>query len=181
MAERSPGELLAILVDIERRSRAHAAGLPQQDEIKSYWSGIGFRLADNLLLAPLSDVFEILHYPSMTRVPGTKPWVRGIANIRGTLLPIMDLRGFLGGQPVPVHKTSRVLMVGQPGRYAGLVVDEVFGLKHFSEDERVAAPPDADELVRMHVRTAFERDGELWRGFALRELADSAPFMHVAA
>lgn len=181
MAARTARELLGLLTDIERRSRAHAAGLPQQEEIKSHWSGIGFRLADNLLLAPLGDVVEILHFPDMSRVPGTKPWVRGIANVRGMLLPVMDLRGFLGGSPVPVHSDSRILVVGRPGSYAGLVVDEVFGLKHFIDDERVANPPVADALVRLHVRNVFSRDGQLWRSFALREMTDSPLFMQVAA
>lgn len=53
------------------------------------------------MIAPLEEVKEILNYPDgVTRVPGTQAWLLGMANIRGNLLPLIDLQQFLGGVPV---------------------------------------------------------------------------------
>ncbi len=58
-----------------------------------------FYVGDDRLIAPLNDIKEILNFPSaITKVPGTKPWMLGIANIRGTLLPVIDLQLFLIGR-----------------------------------------------------------------------------------
>ena len=51
-----------------------------------------------LLLAKMDDVSEILPPPETIRVPGVTHWVNGLANIRGSLMPILDMNGFLYGQ-----------------------------------------------------------------------------------
>ena len=57
-----------------------------------------------MLLTRMGEVSEILDPPDYTRVPGVKDWVVGIANVRGSLLPLMDLKGFVtfhGGLGTP--------------------------------------------------------------------------------
>lgn len=93
VAETNP--LFEILRDIEARSRQKALGLPSQVEVRLSWSGIGFRIGDVRLVAEFGEVSEILPYPPMTRVPSAQPWVMGLANIRGTLMPILDLGNFI--------------------------------------------------------------------------------------
>ena len=79
----------ALLKEIEQRSRGMALGLPQQVEVRRTWSGIGFRIGDLLMVSSLGEISEILVYPPLTRVPQAKPWVKGIANVRGNLLPVV--------------------------------------------------------------------------------------------
>ena len=67
---------LQLLQSIEAQCRAHARELPRQIEIKEDWLGIGFRLGAQRLVAPLDHVVEILTYPGMSKVPGSKDWVR---------------------------------------------------------------------------------------------------------
>ncbi len=99
-------QTLDLLVSIEQRCRKFAVGLPQQDQLQSFWEGVMFYVGEERLISPLSDIKEILNYPSaMTRVPGTKPWILGLANVRGDLLTIVDLAWFLKG------KTSTVSML----------------------------------------------------------------------
>jgi len=107
MAE-TPYELLRA---IEQRSRERALGLPQQIEVRRTWSGIGFRFGEHHFVAPMGEIVEILEYPPLTRVPSALPWVRGIANVRGSLLPIMDLKGFITGEQTELTRRSRVLVV----------------------------------------------------------------------
>src|SRR5690554_4659218 len=87
-----------MLTELARQSRAVARGLPAQIDARPQWSGIGFTLLGSHFVAPLDEVSEMLEVPSYTHLPGVKPWVRGVANVRGRLLPLFDLAAFCGGQ-----------------------------------------------------------------------------------
>ena len=93
-----------ILLDIDQRCRALAAGLPSQQAAVQTWSGIGFRMGERLFVAPMGEVGEVLHEPRHTLLPGVKSWVKGVANVRGRLLPVMDLCGFFGNELSPLRK-----------------------------------------------------------------------------
>ena len=80
-----------ILEEIARKSIELSIGLPQQDEAVELWSGIGFLMGKHHYVAKMGTVSEILHLPRYTAVPGVKPWMRGVANVRGRLLPVMYL------------------------------------------------------------------------------------------
>ena len=49
-------------------------------------------VGDTVLVSKMGEVTEILDPPDFTRVPGVQSWVVGIANVRGSLLPLMDLK-----------------------------------------------------------------------------------------
>ncbi len=165
------------LRELERRCRLHAIGLPLQIDERKEWLGIGFRLGDATLVAPLDDVKEILHYPSVSRVPGTKNWMKGIANVRGNLLPIMDLQGYLRGNNAVMGKRSRVLVLNHNGVVTGLVVDEVLGLKHFLEDEQSADLPPVDGSITPYLENAYQQHGALWGVFNMQRLAENPAFI----
>ncbi|RMD70813.1 MAG: purine-binding chemotaxis protein CheW, partial [Gammaproteobacteria bacterium] len=130
-AQRRPGpamkDPIALLEDIERRSLERARGLPLQVEVKPTWTGIGFRMGDSLLAAPLAEIREILTYPGLTRIPGARPWIKGIANVRGNLLPVMDLQAHLKGKETPLSSKCKVLVTGHGEVVAGFLVGEVLG------------------------------------------------------
>ena len=171
---------LQILREIDRSCMAHAHELPQQIEIAEEWSGIGFRLGDLRLVAPLGEVVEVLTYPGLSRVPRTRNWVRGIANVRGNLLPVMDLRGYLEGHATPMTRTTRVLVVNHNGVFSGLVVDEVLGLRHFLVEEKVTEPPARDGAIMEYLRHGFRRKDEHWGVFSMHSLAESPQFLQAA-
>ena len=171
---------IQVLYEIEQLGKTLAKGLPQRVDVKEAWSGIGFRIADFNLVAPLDQVNEILHYPKLTGVPGTHHWVRGVANIRGTLLPIMDLPGFLGKKISNLTPRSRVLVIKYEDLSAGLVVDEVLGLKHFNEEDKVTAVSRFDESLRNYIRGAFRHNGVETLVFNMHALADHPDFFQVA-
>ena len=100
-----------LLLDIESRGLQHAAGLPQQAEVTRPWSGIGFKIGDLHLVSAVGDVNEILHFPQVTIIPGTKSWVKGMANIRGSLIPIIDLNGYLGNTTTQMNARRRDMII----------------------------------------------------------------------
>ncbi|MHC8323476.1 chemotaxis protein CheW [Pseudomonas sp. GB2N2] len=171
-----------LLLQIDERCRLLAADLPSQPTRQDSWSGIGFRLGEHWYVAPMGEVSEVLHEPRFTQLPGVKPWVKGVANLRGRLLPMMDLCAFFSDKELchelPSRKQRRVLVVEHNDVFAGLMVDEVFGLQHFAQDslERV------DTLsgpIAPFIKGRFQREQD-WQVFSPFALAQSQSFMHVA-
>ncbi len=174
--------LFRLLRDVEARCLTNAAGLPQRVELETPWEGVLFSVGGNVLIAPLDEVKEILNYSmGLTPVPGTKSWVLGVANIRGNLLPIVDLQSFLLSRPTVPGRRSRVLVLDHEGVYTGLLVDQMVGIRHFRPSDRsdtvLALPEPINRFVQFH----YGRDGEVWPVFSMRQLSDSPEFQLAAA
>jgi twitching motility protein PilI len=180
MVSSLPIDPLTLLYQIEQRSLHNAAGLPLHAEVKRPWTGMGFRLGEVRLVASIDEVHEILMYPVVSRIPGTRPWVKGIANVRSSLLSVMDLKGYLGKGETKLTPDSRTLVIRYADTYVGLLVDEVLGLKHFFEEEDWAQMlPQVDAALRNHLLGAFLKDGQYWGVFSLVTLVTSPEFMLV--
>ncbi len=180
MAAAAPFEQLRRL---ERLGLEHGADLPAQEEARSHWTGVGFRIGGRHFVTPMEEVAEILPVPDLSRVPHARAWVRGIANVRGTLLPVMDLVGFLGLGAVSGTRLVRVLVIDQAGVNAGLLVDEVLGMRHFLAEEQ----RDADAALRESLGTpgayvdgVFEHAGARWPVFSMAALAKDPAFLKVS-
>ncbi|EPL14733.1 chemotaxis protein CheW [Pseudomonas sp. CF161] len=169
-----------LLLDIDRRCRLLAADLPSQETRQHSWSGIGFRIGEQWYVAPMGEVSEVLHEPRYTVLPGVKSWVKGVANLRGRLLPVMDLCGFFGHELSALRKQRRVLVVEHKEVFAGLMVDEVVGMQHFAQDSLQASVIEpAQGAIAPYLQGRFERD-QVWQVFSPFALAGSSGFMDVA-
>ncbi len=174
---RTPLQWLSYL---EQLCLQNAHGLPQQEQTEEYWSGIGFRLGNLHLVAPLGEVAEILTPLRLSKVPRTKSWVCGMANVRGNLMPIMDLQAFLHERPASMNRRSRILVVNHNGVYSGLVVDAVLGLRHFRDDQRCEELPGDDECIHEYMTHGFKGEGEHWGVFSTHALAEAPKFLKAA-
>ncbi len=168
------------LAHLEQLCLEHAHGLPQQEHAEEEWLGIGFRLGKLHLVAPLGEVAEILTPPGLSQVPRTKNWVCGIANVRGNLMPIMDLQGYLYDRPAALNRRSRILVVNHNGVYSGLVVDAVMGLRHFRDEQRCNELPGDDESIHEYMLHGFKVGAEHWGVFSLHALAQAPQFLKAA-
>jgi twitching motility protein PilI len=169
---------IELLLQIDRRCRLLSADLPSQPFRQDSWSGIGFRLGEHWYVAPMGEVSEVLHELRCTQLPGVKPWVKGVANLRGRLLPIMDLCGFFGHELSPLRRQRRVLVVEHGDMFAGLMVDEVFGLQHFAQDSLEPAD-NGHGPVSAFVTGQFRRE-QGWQVFSPFALVQSQSFLNVA-
>ena len=168
-----------LLLAIDQRCRSLAAGLPAQTETQQTWSGIGFRMGERLFVAPMGEVGEVLHEPRYTQLPGVKAWVRGVANVRGRLLPLIDLGGFFGEDTNAPRKQRRVLVVEHRDVFSGLIVDEVFGMQHFPVDTFTEQLPPLEAVVRPFIHGVFNRERP-WLVFSPQRLAQHEDFLDVA-
>ncbi|HEU4665952.1 MAG TPA: chemotaxis protein CheW [Dokdonella sp.] len=170
-----------VLAEYEQRSLAHAAGAPEQVDAPGLWRGIGFRIGDRHFVSSIAEVNEILTPPVVTLVPGAKSWLLGVANVRGNLVPVVDLRDFVGGGRSPSTETTRVLVVRQHGGSVGLLVDEVQGQRSFSEEQLTAAVGEADERYSHYVGENVQLGDVQWGLFSMAALVRSAHFQQAAA
>jgi twitching motility protein PilI len=180
---RGPFEILA---DYEQRSLAHVAGLPEQLDAPGLWRGVGFRIGHKRLAAGFDEVVEILPMPQVTPVPGAQPWMLGVANIRGNLLPIVDLKQFLEGERTVIHEGQRVLIVRQPGGDVAVTIDELFGQRSFVEAQLLPSESLSEHRLgegryAHFVDRAYAYADNAWGIFSLERLARTPEFRQAAA
>lgn len=76
---------------------------------------------------PMPAVAEVGRPPSLTRVPGLPAWVAGVANWRGRVLAVLDLRPLLSAEAVPLDRRGRLVVLTRGGVTAGLLTEGVEG------------------------------------------------------
>ena len=114
-----------LLRELERLAKLALAGRGQDAEQGREWVGVAFRLGSENFLVAREETREVLGLPPMlTRVPGARSWIRGLANVRGQLLPVVDLRAFLGGGATGSGRSTRVLVANN----RAVMEDRVNGL-----------------------------------------------------
>ena len=168
------------MLDLERRTVKSSAGLPSLDLVKNEWVGVGFRIGDSKLIAAMSDVKEILDLPDFTTVPGVKSWIVGIANVRGSLLPIMDMKGYLLGEDIKQRHKGRVIVINYKGFNTGLVVEEIYGMRHFRESDESSDIPEVHESISPYIERAFKQDDEYWPVISFHEMTQDERFVHAS-
>lgn len=171
-----------LLRELERLARVALTGQGRDAANEREWVGVAFRMSSENFLVAREETREILGYPAVvTRVPGAKPWIRGVANVRGQLLPVIDLRAFLGGGVTAIGRGSRVLVANHREVPAGLLVDEVQGFRRFADGEFAATVPPTIVRCERYLAGAFRRGADSWPVFSLRTLLESAEFLQAAA
>jgi twitching motility protein PilI len=171
-----------LLLKLEQLARAALTGQGRDAPNEREWVGVAFRLNSENFLVAREETREVLGYPPVvTRVPGAKPWIRGVANVRGQLLSIVDLRAFLGGGATTTGRSSRVLVANHREVPAGLLVDEVLGFRRFSDGEFSNTVTPTIVRCERYLAGAFRRGPEGWPVFSMRTLLESTEFLQAAA
>ncbi len=171
-----------LLKELEKRSRNVAAASAPDTAAGQEWVGVAFRMGGETFLVAREETREVLGYPAaVTRIPGAKSWVKGLANVRGQLLPMLDLRQFLGSGATTSGRNTRVVVVNHREIPAGLMVDEVLGFRRFAESEFNADPPPTVIRCDTYLAGAFRRGGEVWPVLSLKSLVESQSFLQAAS
>ena len=169
----------AVLQEYDQRCRANALGLPVGEIVEDDWVGIGFSLNGKQLVAKMDDVTEILPPPETIRVPGVQAWVKGLANIRGTLLPILDMGAYLSGVFTRPGKDRRILIINKNNIMAGLLVEEVFGMRRFKPDLKIEPNLPGMEQLDPYLAGGFEEAQVHWSIFDVEKLVSHERFLRV--
>ncbi len=108
----------------KRTSRAPARKRTTKPPPPSDVQAVVFTLGDDEYALPVEQVREVIAYRDPRRVAGNAPWVRGVINLRGSIVPVCDLAARLGrdGERSP---SAKIVIVEVPAGAAGLIVDSV--------------------------------------------------------
>ena len=170
----------AKLADYERLSLEHVPGLPDQADAPGHWRGVGFGLGQRRLVTAFEEVVEIMTLPQITHVPGTQPWMLGVANVRGTLLPVVDLKQFLEGERTVLHEGQRVLVVRQTGGNVAVLIDALYGQRTFNDSQAIAAD-DQEGRYGHFIKQAYRVSDNDWGVFSMSMLTRTPEFRQAAA
>lgn len=149
---------------------------------KTQWTGIVFELAGLRMVAPMGEIAEVLLMTEFTPMPLVKPWLVGLANVRGRLLPLTDLAMFLKVESQqPRINQKKILVIDQDKLFSGLLVDQVLGIQQFNNahyrDELL--PEDSPFLRYTHGK--FVKDQQEWIIFMPSLLANNKNYADAAA
>lgn len=157
-------------------------------------STLGVQIAGQNRLVDMADVGEVLPLPALTVVPFTKPWFRGVANVRGNLYGVVDVAAYQqsGADPFVLRQAqeaqdrlrlgsgqasgdiyNRILLVA--GRYAfnvALLVDNVLGLR----DARTWRQSEVDGQIEYQ-----DEQGTLWQKLDVSALLGQAEFLQIGS
>jgi twitching motility protein PilI len=169
------------LQEYQRRSEAFKPGTGASGSHSQEWSGVTFRLGGARLACNIEKILEILPLPTATPVPGAKPWILGLANVRGSLLTVIDLGWYLEGRQSQVTPRSRLLSTGPQKSPVGLLIDEVFGQRHFLSTDSDDADLPEDSALRPLVRRQHRLGAEAWQELDIDQLFKTPEFLNGAA
>ena len=173
-------EALNVLQDIKAATFKNAAPLPHKEEAQAQWQGLGYLVGGTRLVSKLGEVSELMPVPRLTSLPAVKSWLLGIANVRGRLVPVIDLHEYLGVPNTLPPKQWRVLIVEEGDIAAGLVVEQSLGIQHFLEDSFEES--DGEDLggLAPYVTGAFRHGGRVYHEVQLTAILKDEKFFDVA-
>lgn len=176
------GEPFALLLEMERRAKETIARRQGASDAVEEWIGVAFRLGSERFVTARADVREVLPAPEhITRVPGAKPWLRGIANVRGQLLTIVDLKAFLGAGPIHADRRARMLMLASREVPTAVIVDEVLGFRRFPATEFSQLAPVTDIRCEHYLTGIWRRESDSYPLFDMGRLLEDPSFLNAGA
>ncbi len=132
---------------------------------------LGIQVGQGLWLIEMQDISEVLPPPSVTPVPLTQSWYRGVANVRGNLYSISDLAAFMGAGETQSDNQARVLLSNPKlDCNVGLLVTRVLGLRDTKAWSHEVL--DGEEQYR-------DEQGQMWRKLDMAQLVQQPDFLQV--
>ncbi len=165
-----------LLTDIDRRNTQRSVSVAEA--VQPAEAGrLAVRLGPWNLMFSMDNVVEIIPIPRVTQVPGVKSWLIGIANLRGTIISVIDLQEFLSNQPTNSSPNSRLVVVRANQWQYGLLVDEIVGMRQFGTQSRLPTLDDLDARLRNYVVAGFESERQRWFVFNMERLLNDPQFL----
>lgn len=169
------------LLDLAAKTKTNSLPIPAESDDNPRQSGIGFSLLGRRFIAPMGQIAEMLEVPASARLPGVQPWVIGLANVRGRLLPLFDMAIFFGGVALGQRRQQRALVVDNDAMYGGLVVDQAYGMQHFTSELYRESVDDVPDSVAPFVKGGYvDSSGISWALFDMNAVANYPKFLNAA-
>ncbi len=122
---------------------------------------VGFRIGHETFGLPIALVHEIVRPPEITNVPHAPEYVEGVMNLRGRIVPVIDLRRRFGHASVENSGKNRVLVVENEGRAVGLMVDSASEVLKLGEAQIEPPPNVFTDAATNYVTGVAKHQGRL--------------------
>lgn len=144
-------------------------------------SQLGVMIGRSRYLIDLREAGEIVSAGSMTKVPLTKDWYLGLANVRGNLTSVVDLSRFEGKEVTLQESSCRIVAFASGLAFnSGLLVSQVLGLRDSSKMERLASVEEAAAGQKPWIIDQYrDSEGNIWSELNLSLLVQDQEFLHV--
>jgi len=166
-------------LDLLLRIQQAQAGEDLGDGSADVRRGVGFTLQGVQLFTPLEQVGEIVKCETITPVPLTPAWLIGVSNVRGSVVTIVDLPGFLGYRVKAIRGAISVIVLSAKGFRTAVKVSDIRGLKQLSKDAPETSVEQISERVRPYVSRAFELEEGVVGEFDFGRLVQTEEFLSV--
>jgi len=125
---------------------------------------IAFKLNQELVSVPIEGVVEITSNRDITPVPKAPSYVIGVMNLRGKIVPVIDLKEHLGipsNLSEEVYRVNKIVILDTPKKEVGVVVDQIVGSIKFSEEEILPEPISTIGIDVKFISGVVQLDGDL--------------------
>jgi twitching motility protein PilI len=138
-------------------------------------SMLGVQVDDEAWLVDLREAGEVIPVPPITPLPLTRPWFKGLTNIRGNLYSVIDFPALLQKRPVAAGDQARLLLLGERFRLGtALLIDRSLGLRNPAQLEK------REGKLPAWVRNQYtDAEGRVWKELDLVQLAQHPDFLGV--
>lgn len=99
-----------------------------------------FRIGTELYALDIMRIREIIRPQKLTAVPRAPAFIEGVINLRGVVIPVVDMRRRFGQEIPPENRHNRVIICNIVGKILGLMVDEVAEVRRYTRDDVQPAP-----------------------------------------
>ncbi len=122
---------------------------------------VSFRLAQEEYGIEITKVQEIILMGEITRVPQTPEYIKGLINLRSTVIPIVDLRLRFGLSREEATDETRIMVVNVAGKTIGIIVDAVSEVLRISQEQIAPPPPTVAGLGREYLTGLVKLENRL--------------------
>lgn len=146
---------LEALRDAARATDSTEAVMTQTTEVGEERQWVVFNLQDEEYGVAIESAKEIVRLPEkLTRVPQAEDFIEGVINLRGQVLPVIDLRRRFGLEVPQQNHRQRIIVLNLNGQRTGFIVDEVREVRKVAETAIEAAPPLSPEQATLVTEVA---------------------------
>jgi purine-binding chemotaxis protein CheW len=142
---------------------------------------VSFRLAQEEYGIEITRVREIILMGEITRVPQTPHYVKGLINLRSTVIPVIDLRIRFGLAEADATDESRIMVVNVGGKTIGIVVDAVSEVLRVSSDQIAPPPPTVVSLGTEYLTGLVKLEKQLLLMLDIEKLLGAEEHAAIAA
>jgi purine-binding chemotaxis protein CheW len=131
---------------------------------------IAFKVHNDEYCVDIMSVREIRGWTPATRLPHAPPYVRGVINLRGAVLPIIDLGARLGFELTEPSERNVIIVAQVEGQLFGLLVDAVSDIMSIGSDDLQPTPNIGSDQARIFIKNVVAREEQMIRFVDLKQI-----------